>query len=323
MKNVLVICDGMADEPVKLLGGKTPMEAAFTPAMDRLASMGRCGLVNTVPPGHYPGSETAILTILGYHPNELPAGRGPLEAIGFGIGVSSEDTIMRYILKEQESRLDEIAPLYPHISFHPLSSRTGICISTCKEALPVDTALISFWSADTPKTYEAFGKRHAIDGSHPARTVMIGHVPLLKGMATALDMEWIEPVNATGRCDTDFRAKGEALLSAIENHDVSILHIEACDTASHECDPISKTSAIENIDKHIVMPLLDKLQQSSEPFSIAVMSDHPSLCESGCHSSSPPPFLLYYPGIEADSVTHFDEKSVAGGSLSAPDEIYV
>lgn len=323
MKNVLVICDGMADEPVKSLGGKTPIEAAFTPAMDRLALMGRCGLVNTVPSGHYPGSETAILTILGYLPNELPSGRGPLEAIGLGIQITSEDKIMRYILKEQESRLDEITLLFPNISFHPLSSRTGICISTCKEALPIDTSFISFWSADTPKTYEAFGKRHAIDGSHPARTVMIGHVPLLKGIATALDMEWIEPVNATGRCDTDFKAKGEALLSAIESHDVSILHIEACDTASHECDPISKTSAIENIDKHIVMPLLDKLQQNSEPFSIAVMSDHPSLCESGCHSSSPPPFLLYYPGIEADSVTHFDEKSVAGGSLSAPDEIYV
>lgn len=323
MKNVLVICDGMADEPVKSLGGKTPMEVAFTPAMDWLASNGRCGLLNTIPPGHYPGSETAILTILGYHPNELPSGRGPLEAIGLGIEVSSEDTIMRYILKEPESRLDEITPLYPHISFHPLSPRTGICISTCKEALPVDTTLISFWSADTPKTYEAFGKRHATDGSHPARTVMIGHVPLLKGMAAALGMEWIKPENATGRCDTDFKAKGEALLSAIDDHDISVLHIEACDTASHECDPISKTSAIENIDKHIVTPLLDKLGHDSVPFSIAVMSDHPSLCETGCHSPSPSPFLLYYPGIEADSVTRFDEKTVAGGSLSTPAEIYV
>lgn len=323
MKNVLVICDGMADVPVKSLGGKTPMEVAFTPAMDWLASNGRCGHLNTIPPGHYPGSETAILTILGYHPNELPSGRGPLEAIGLGIEVSSEDTIMRYILKEPESRLDEITPLYPHISFHPLSPRTGICISTCKEALPVDTTLISFWSADTPRTYEAFGKRHRINGSYQARSAMIGCVPLLKGMAAALGMEWIKPENATGRCDTDFKAKGEALLSAIENHDISILHIEACDTASHECDPISKTSAIENIDKHIVTPLLDKLRHSSVTFSIAVMSDHPSLCETGCHSPSPSPFLLYYPGIEADSVTRFDEKTVAGGSLSTPAEIYV
>lgn len=313
----------MADEPVKSLGGKTPMEVAFTPAMDWLASNGRCGLLNTIPPGHYPGSETAILTILGYHPNELPSGRGPLEAIGLGIEVSSEDTIMRYILKEPESRLDEITPLYPHISFHPLSPRTGICISTCKEALPVDTTLISFWSADVTITYESFGKRHRINGSHQARSAMIGCVPLLKGMAAALSMEWIKPENATGRCDTDFKAKGEALLSAIENHDISVLHIEACDTASHECDPISKTSAIENIDKHIVKPLLDKLGHDSVPFSIAVMSDHPSLCETGCHSPSPSPFLLYYPGIEADSVTRFDEKTVAGGSLSTPAEIYV
>lgn len=323
MKNVLVICDGMADEPLKSLGGKTPLETAFTPSMDWLALNGRCGLVNTVPPGLYPGSETAILTILGYHPNEIPSGRGPLEALGLGIELSSNEVAMRYILKDTDICISEISLLYPDLSFHPLSSHTGICTSSHKNNLPVDSSLISFWSADVPKTYESFGKRHRINGSHQARSAMIGCVPLLKGMAAALDMKWIEPANATGRCDTDFRAKGEALLSAIDSHDVSVLHIEACDTASHECDPISKTSAIENIDKHIVMPLLDKLRHSPVPFSIAVMSDHPSLCESGCHSPSPSPFLLYYPGISADSVTCFDEKTVAGGSLSTLSEIYV
>ena len=66
MKYIVVLGDGMADEPIGKLGGRTPLQAADTPAMDWLAAHGRCGLLKTVPDGYHPGSEIANLSVLGY-----------------------------------------------------------------------------------------------------------------------------------------------------------------------------------------------------------------------------------------------------------------
>ena len=66
MKYIIVLGDGMADEPIGKLGGRTPLQAADTPAMDWLAAHGRCGLLKTVPDGYHPGSEIANLSVLGY-----------------------------------------------------------------------------------------------------------------------------------------------------------------------------------------------------------------------------------------------------------------
>ena len=68
MKTIIAVGDGMADNPVPMLGGKTPLEAAKTPVMDSLAQRGELGLVRTIPPGIPPGSDTAFLSILGYDP---------------------------------------------------------------------------------------------------------------------------------------------------------------------------------------------------------------------------------------------------------------
>ena len=65
MKYIIVLGDGMADEPIGKLGGRTPLQAADTPAMDWLAAHGRCGLLKTVPDGYHPGSEIANLSVLG------------------------------------------------------------------------------------------------------------------------------------------------------------------------------------------------------------------------------------------------------------------
>ena len=66
MKYIIVLGDGMADEPIGKLGERTPLQAADTPAMDWLAAHGRCGLLKTVPDGYHPGSEIANLSVLGY-----------------------------------------------------------------------------------------------------------------------------------------------------------------------------------------------------------------------------------------------------------------
>ena len=95
MKYILVIGDGMADEPVPELGGKTPLQYAKTPAMDRLASAGLSGSVLTIPEGLPAGSDTAILSIFGCDPRTCYAGRAPLEAAASGISISPGDVAYR------------------------------------------------------------------------------------------------------------------------------------------------------------------------------------------------------------------------------------
>jgi 2,3-bisphosphoglycerate-independent phosphoglycerate mutase len=95
MKYVLVIGDGMADNPVAELGGKTPLQYAKKPALDRLASMGLTGSVRTVPEGLPPGSDTAILSIFGCDPRICYTGRAPLEAAAGGVKLLPGDVAYR------------------------------------------------------------------------------------------------------------------------------------------------------------------------------------------------------------------------------------
>lgn len=95
MKYVIVLADGMADEPLVQLDGKTPMEVASTPAMDELAKYGRVGLVSTVPNGMKPGSDVANLSVMGYNPADCYSGRSPLEALSVGVSMNDTDVIFR------------------------------------------------------------------------------------------------------------------------------------------------------------------------------------------------------------------------------------
>ena len=95
MKALMLVCDGMADRPVKELGGRTPLEVAKTPNMDRLAKNGICGIVDPIAPGVRPGSDTSHLVILGYDPYEVYTGRGPFEAAGVGLELREGDIAFR------------------------------------------------------------------------------------------------------------------------------------------------------------------------------------------------------------------------------------
>ena len=95
MKYIVILGDGMADEPIQALGGKTPLEAAYTPTMDELASMGEMGLVKTVPDSMKPGSDVANLAVLGYDPQANYSGRSPLEALSVGVKMADTDVIFR------------------------------------------------------------------------------------------------------------------------------------------------------------------------------------------------------------------------------------
>jgi 2,3-bisphosphoglycerate-independent phosphoglycerate mutase len=95
MKYVLVVGDGMADYPVPELGGKTPLQVAYKPNMDSITARGRSGLLKTVPDGFNPGSDTAILSLLGYDPRQFTVGRGALEAAARGIQLKEHDVAFR------------------------------------------------------------------------------------------------------------------------------------------------------------------------------------------------------------------------------------
>ena len=95
MKHIIVLGDGMADLPVERLGGKTLLQYASKPMMDRLAKEGRCGRLITVPEGFPPGSEVANTAILGYDLNKVYEGRGPLEAASIGYEMADDDLALR------------------------------------------------------------------------------------------------------------------------------------------------------------------------------------------------------------------------------------
>lgn len=95
MKHIIILGDGMSDYSVAALGGKTPLEHASTPAFDRLAAIGRSGLLVTIPDGLQPGSEVANATILGYDMTKAYEGRGPLEAASIGYDLAVDEMALR------------------------------------------------------------------------------------------------------------------------------------------------------------------------------------------------------------------------------------
>ncbi|MFH1328656.1 MAG: 2,3-bisphosphoglycerate-independent phosphoglycerate mutase [Candidatus Bathyarchaeota archaeon] len=96
MKAVIIICDGLADRPVKELNGKTPIEASNKPALDSLAKRGINGIMDIISPGIPAGSDTAHLALFGYNPHQVYRGRGAFEAVGAGIELKPEDVAFRF-----------------------------------------------------------------------------------------------------------------------------------------------------------------------------------------------------------------------------------
>ncbi len=95
MKYIIILGDGMADEPIGSLGGRTPLQAASKPSIDRVAALGRSGMLATVPAGFAPGSEIANLSVLGYDLPKVFEGRGSLEAASMGVRIEDGEMAMR------------------------------------------------------------------------------------------------------------------------------------------------------------------------------------------------------------------------------------
>ncbi len=134
MKHLIILGDGMADEPVAKLGNKTPLQFANTPYMDMLARLGKNGLLDTIPPNMDPGSEIANMSVLGYDVPKVYEGRGVLEAASIGVDVLPGELAMRCNLVCVEGDL-----LKNHSAGHISTEEASVLISYLNEKLGDET----------------------------------------------------------------------------------------------------------------------------------------------------------------------------------------
>ena len=390
MKYALVIPDGCADEPQASLGGKTPLQAARTPAMDEVATCGVIGRANHVP-DHLPaGSDVANLSLLGYDPDANYSGRAPLEAAAQGIElgpadwaircnlVTIENQIMRdftagHISTEEAAALLESAqeelvgdlPLefMPGVSYRNLliyrgQQRPAPFTRETRATAPHDLTDRSV-ADDYPRgggsdlLNDLMSRSVSLFADHPVNAArrqagklpatnvwlwglgrapqlqpfqqaygcagkMITAVDLLRGLAALIGWQRIDVPGATGYTDTDYAAKGRYAVDALPTTDLICVHVEAPDEASHEGDVEAKIKALEEIDRHIVAPLLAALRAGSD-YRILVTPDHPTPVRTKTHSHGFVPFALAGTGIAADGCTSYDEAGAAQSSLSFPE----
>ena len=149
---------------------------------------------------------------------------------------------------------------------------------------------------------KVYGKRGAI----------ITAVDLLRGVGTILGWKRIDVPTATGYLDTDYAAKGRAGVAALKDFDLVCVHIEAPDEASHEGKADEKVKALEEIDRHIVGPMMDALQEYGE-WRILVSPDHPTLLRERVHGRGFIPWAMAGSGISPSGTT-YDEVSAASSA---------
>lgn len=140
MKYVVILGDGMADEPIARLDGKTPLEYADTPAMDELARTAEIGMVHTIPEGMSPGSDTANLSVMGYDPKIYYTGRSPLEALSIGVDMKADDVAIRcnlVTLSEEGSYAEKT--IIDHSSDEISTEDAGVLLDAVRRELENET----------------------------------------------------------------------------------------------------------------------------------------------------------------------------------------
>ena len=142
MKYITILGDGMADEPIAALGGKTPLMAAKTPMMDQLAARAEIGLAATIPAGMKPGSDTANLAVLGYNPRNFYTGRSPLEALSIGVDMKPTDIALRcnlVTLSDEEGISYAERRILDHSSGEISTADAAVLIDAVREAFETET----------------------------------------------------------------------------------------------------------------------------------------------------------------------------------------
>ena len=147
MKHIIILGDGMADEPIEQLGGRTPLQYADTPTMDRLAALGVTGQMKTVADGFHPGSEVANMAVLGYDLPQVYEGRGVLEAASMGVELQPGEMAMRCNIVCVEGEI-----LKNHSAGHITTEEADQLIQTLNQTL----------GSDRVKFYTGVSYRHLL-----------------------------------------------------------------------------------------------------------------------------------------------------------------
>jgi len=163
---------------------------------------------------------------------------------------------------------------------------------------------IWLWGQGKRAQMERFEKRFGLRGA------AITAVDLVRGLAKLIGFDLIDVPGATGFVDTNYQGKGGAAVEALEKYDIVFVHVEAPDEAGHNGNAEMKKNAIEQIDRHIVGPVLDALRRR-DSWRILVMPDHPTPVRTGAHSGEPVPFAMAGTGVKGAVQKSFSEANAA------------
>jgi 2,3-bisphosphoglycerate-independent phosphoglycerate mutase len=136
IKYILLVGDGMADYAIPELGGKTPLEVARTPNMDRIAAC-RIGCVKTIPAGMEPGSDIANLSLLGYDPGSCHTGRSPFEAASMGVSLKAADVAYRMNLVTLDHRSEKEIVMESHSSGDITTKESRTIVESLRKEMPI------------------------------------------------------------------------------------------------------------------------------------------------------------------------------------------
>lgn len=166
-KYVIILGDGMADEPIESLGNQTILEYAHTPELDRLSKRSELGMVHTIPAGMKPGSDTANLSVLGYDPAVYYSGRSPLEALSIGVPMKETDVALRcniVTLSEEEAAFED-KTIIDHSSGEISTEDCSILLEAVRKELQDET--YQFYAGTSYRHCLIWNRGRVIDLSQP------------------------------------------------------------------------------------------------------------------------------------------------------------
>jgi len=172
---------------------------------------------------------------------------------------------------------------------------------------------IWLWGQGKMPVLPSFAEKHHLRGA------AITAVDLVRGLAKLIGWDCIEVPGATGYVDTNYAGKGEAAVAALDRYDLVLVHVEAPDEAGHNANVKGKVLSLEEIDKHIVAPVLERLKKEGEGhWRILVLPDHPTPCSVRTHTHEPTPFAVAGARIVSVVSGPFTEATAAASDLHIP-----
>lgn len=169
--------------------------------------------------------------------------------------------------------------------------------------------MIWLWGQGVKPNMPSFRDKFKVEGS------IISAVDLVKGIGRVIGLDPIDVPGATGYYDTDYLAKANYALNALDDKDFVFVHVEAPDEAGHNGHVREKVTAIENFDKLVVGTVLDRFKDSQASFRIIVLPDHATPITVRTHTRDPIPFAMYGEGIVKDDIRIYSESEARKSSL--------